>query len=235
MAPSQLGRFQRYAGWLAYASAGLSIIGGIAFFLFYGLEAPRIFAGDTTSPQIFGPLSDYAGLFQFLFMLPLPVALHQLAATRARRLSWLGAGLGVAGLLTYALSQTLLVTHVIGIEINIPMVLVGLVLISVWLLIANRLGRAGSVLPPRLAALGEFTGIALIVLGSIAFLLVLVNARDPSAMARVGAFAQQQPWLIGVAVVVLLPGLVAFFIAVPIWLIWVGRRLLANAYAVAAV
>jgi hypothetical protein len=220
---------------LAYASAGFSIIGSITLLLFYGLEAPRIFAGDTTSPQVFGPLSDYAGLFQFLFMLPLPVVLHQLAATRVRRLSWLGAGLGVAGLLTYALSQTLLVTHVIGIEINIPMVLVGLVLISAWLIIANRLGRAGGVLPPRLAALGELTGIALMVLSSIALLLMLVNARDSSAMAHLGAFTQQQPWLIGIAVVVLLPGLVAFFIAVPIWLIWVGRRLLANTYATAAV
>jgi hypothetical protein len=33
-------RIRRYAGWSAYVSASLSIIGSVSVFLFYALEAP---------------------------------------------------------------------------------------------------------------------------------------------------------------------------------------------------
>ena len=76
MLPLETGSIRRYAGWSAYMSAGLTIIGGVALILFYMLEAPQSIASGDTSPQVFGPLSDYAGLFQFLFMLPLLSLIH---------------------------------------------------------------------------------------------------------------------------------------------------------------
>src|SRR5260370_20349229 len=81
-------RIRRYAGWSAYVSAGLAVIGDVALFLFYALEAPRALATGGTSAQVFGPLSDNAGLFSSIFMLPLPLALHQLTAQRSRGPRW---------------------------------------------------------------------------------------------------------------------------------------------------
>ena len=49
MAAFETDRVRRFAGWSAYVSAGLSIIGGIALFLFYGLEAPRTIATGNAS------------------------------------------------------------------------------------------------------------------------------------------------------------------------------------------
>lgn len=229
MAAFETDRVRRFAGWSAYVSAGLSIIGGIALFLFYGLEAPRTIATGDTSHYIFGPLSDYAGLFQFLSMLPLTLALYQLALARNQRLSLAAAALGIVGLLTAVIAQALLVTHVIGFEVNLPIILVALVLIGVWMLVANRLGSARGALSPRLAWLGKFTGAVFVLLGGLTLLLVLVSLRDPSAVANLGTFAQQHLWLIGAAIVVVIPGLLANFIGVPIWLIGIGRRLLTTA------
>jgi hypothetical protein len=209
-------------------SAGLSIIGGVALFLFYALEAPRSLETGDTTPQVFGPLSDYAGLFQFLFMLPLTMALYQLAPARNDRLSRVAEVLGAAGLLTAVVAQALLVTHVISFEVNLPVVLVGLVLIGVWMVVANRLGRAGGTLPLRLAWLGEFTGAVFVLLGGLVLLLTPISSRDPSATANIGAFAVQHPLLIGIVIVLIIPGLLANFIGVPIWLIWLGHRLLAS-------
>jgi uncharacterized membrane protein len=99
----------------------------------------------------------------------------------------------------------------------------------VWMLVANRLGRVGGALSPRLAWLGKFTGAVFVLLAGLTLLLVLVGLRDPSAVADFGTFVQQHVWLIGVTIAVVIPGLLANFIGVPIWLIGIGRRLLALA------
>src|SRR5690348_3208573 len=143
-------RTLRFAGWSAYVSAGLAIIGAIALLLFYGLEFPQAIATGSDSQQFFGPLSDYAGLFQFLTMLPLTVALHRLAPARNRRLSRVAEILGITGLLTAALAQFLLVAHIIDFTVNLPIVLVGMVFIGVWLVIANLLERVSGALSRRL-------------------------------------------------------------------------------------
>jgi hypothetical protein len=220
-------RIRRYAGWSAYVSAGLAVIGDVALFLFYALEAPRALATGGASSQVFGPLSDNAGLFSSIFMLPLPVALYQLTAQRWRGLSWAAMTLGVLGLLTTIIAQMLLVARVITFAVNLPFTLGGLVLLGVWMILANHRGRAEGALPPRLAWLGELTGTALASEGGLVFLLVLASALNPALVTHLATLAQQSPALIGAAIVLAIPGALAYFLGVPIWLIGVGRRLLA--------
>lgn len=221
-------RSLRFAGWSAYVSAGLAIVGAIALLLFYGLEFPQAIATGSDSAQFFGPLSDYAGLFQFLTMLPLTVALHQLAPARNQRLSRVAEILGITGLLTAALAQFLLVAHIIDFTVNLPIVLVGMVFIGVWLAVANRLGRASGALSRRLTRLGVFTGAMFAALGGLTLLFTLAYAVNPTAIANLGTFLLDTPVLAGTIIVLFTPALLAYFIGVPIWLIGIGRRLLAR-------
>lgn len=218
----------RYAGWSAYVSAGIAIIGAIALLLFYGLEAPQVLATGSNSQQVFGPLSDYAGLFQYLAMLPLTVALYQLAPARKQRQSWVAAILGLTGLLTAALAQFLLVAHIIDVTVNLPIILVGIVFIGLWLVAANRLARASGALSQRLTLLGTFTGAMLAALGVLTLLMMMAYAISSTAIANLGTFLLDNPVLIGAIIVVLTPALLAYFIGVPVWLIGIGRRLLAG-------
>lgn len=218
----------RYAGWSAYVSAGIAIIGAIALLLFYGLEAPQVLATGSNSQQVFGPLSDYAGLFQYLAMLPLTVALYQLAPARKQRQSWVAAILGLTGLLTAALAQFLLVAHIIDVTVNLPIILVGIVFIGMWLVAANRLARASGALSRRPTLLGTFTGAMLAALGVLTLLMMMAYAISSTAIANLGTFLLDNPVLIGAIIVVLTPTLLAYFIGVPVWLIGIGRRLLAG-------
>lgn len=222
-------RTLRYAGWSAFVSASLSVFGGIALFLFYGLEAPRTIETGDTSGHIFGPISDYASLLQFAFMLPLAVALRNFAPARNHNLSQAAETLGAMGLLMAIAAQVLLVLKVVDFSVNLPLILVALVLIGVWMVVANRLGRMGGALPARVARLGEFTGAVFVLMGGLTLLPVLASAINPIAMANVGTFTLQHPVLVGVIVAVFIPGLLANFFGLPIWLIGVGRRLLAGA------
>lgn len=225
----ETGSIRRYAGWSANVSAGLSIIGGVALILFYALEAPQSIASGGTSPQVFGPLSDYAGLFQFLFMLPLTAALHQLAPAHQRRLSLVAAVCGASGLLTAVIAQALLVARVISFAVNLPIVLVALALIGTWMLLASRVGGRNGTLPRWLAREGVVTGAAFALMSGLVLPLVLASALAPAAATNAGMFVERHPLLIGAIVVVAIPGFLAYFFGMLIWLIGVGRRLLAMA------
>jgi hypothetical protein len=113
---------------LAYASAACWIVGNVAGFLFYALELPTPLA-DGMKPQVFGPLSDYASLFQFVFLLPLPLILRQVSSSGQRGPAAVAA-LGVSGALLGAIAQTLLVTGVFAFEMNLPLVVAALALIG---------------------------------------------------------------------------------------------------------
>ena len=221
----------RFGGWAAYISAGLSIIGAIALLLFYAIEAPRTISTGDTSAHVFGPISDYAGLAQFLCMLPLTTALHQLAPARYQPLSLAAAALGAIGLLTAALAQTLLVTHVIPFEVNLPFVMVGLVLMGAWMLVASHLAYLGGGFSRRLAWVGKVTGAVFVALDAIVLVAALVYTGNSSATTDFGASIQQNPLLIGAIVVVFIPGLLVYLVGVPVWLFGVGRCLLANIVA----
>jgi hypothetical protein len=209
--------------WSAYASATCWIVGNVAVLLFYALEAPALLAGGT-KPHIFGPLSDYAGLLQFVCLLPLPLALRQ-ASLSVQRGSATLAALGVSGALLGAIAQALLLTGVIGIEVNIPLIICALALIGGWMLLVSRRARSEGVLSAWLARVGAFTGVSFALVVSLTLVLLLAAALTPGALTNLSAFFQGAPALIGVAIVAIIPAALAYFAGVPIWLIGLGRSL----------
>ncbi len=218
-------RIFRFAMWSAYLSAGLSIISGILLFLFYGLEVPRMIAADTNAPQTLGTLDDVATLFQFLCALPLTVALHRLAPPSRWRFSAITMAIGVVGLVGVVIVQGLLVLGVMSFAVNLPLVMAAFGLFGVWMLLANRLAHASGAFSRRLARLGQVTGLVF-VLGTVIVLLgVFIAWRALPPMERAGTLIQQNPALAGAVVIVLIPLVLAWYVAVPLWLIGVGRRL----------
>src|SRR5262249_53779515 len=155
------GRVLRYAGWSAYISAGLAIMGIVFFVLFYALEAPRLVSTGKEGPTFFGTLNDIAALFEYLFMLPLTVVLYWLTSSRGG-LSWVAMVVGIVGMLTAVIAQALLVARVISFTVNLPFVLAAFTLIGLWMVLANHLGRRGGALSLGLAWLGELTGAAIV-------------------------------------------------------------------------
>lgn len=171
------------------------------------------------------------GLFQFLCMLPLTVALHRLAPPDRRGLSQIGMTIGVVGLVAVVIAQALLVAGVLSFAVNLPFVMSAFGLFGVWMILSNQLAQTSGGLSRRLARLGTSTGIAFILMSALVLLVELINGRDPSAIARVGVFVQQYPVLIVAAITLAIPLFLAFFVAVPLWLIGIGRRLTAVAQA----
>lgn len=182
-------------------------------------------AADPNAPQTFGTLNDIATVFQFLCMLPLTVALHRLASPDQRGFSQFGAAVGVTGLLGVVIAQALLVAGVLSFAVNLPIVMTAFALFGVWMILANHLAQTSGGLSRRLAWLGKATGAAFVVMSAIVLLAELINWRNPSALADLGTFAQQYPALEVIAIIVAIPLLLAFFVAVPLWLIRLGRRL----------
>jgi hypothetical protein len=222
----------RYAGWSAYLSAVLGALSTVFLFLFYGLEVPRAIAtgGDT---HVFGTLNDITGLFQFLFMLPLTVALHLLSSARHRGLSLAAMVLGALGLLTAVTAQALLVAQAISFAVNLPIVLAALAPIGGWMIVASHLGRSDGSLSPRLARVGEATGAAFALVGGLAPVVVLASPNGPlsTAAASFGRFAQQRPVIIAGGAVLAVAVFLAWSLGLLIWLVGLGRRLLAVAAA----
>jgi hypothetical protein len=215
-------RFNHYAGWAAYASAVLAVVGFVFLFLlyYYALQ-PHASAPGGASALDFGHINDILGLVASLCMLPLPVALHALTGYRRPKLSWVAMALGVLGLLTTSIAQALLIAQVITFETNLPFSLIGLALLGAWLILANHLGRAAGTLSRWLGWLGELNGIALVILAVGVVLLVNLSG----ALTAGGTF-QQYPALVGVVIALVIPGALAYFLGFPIWLIGLGRRLL---------
>ena len=214
---------RRYAGWSAYLSAGFTIIGTVFLFLFYALEVPRATATSGSASYVWGTLNDLAVVFQLLFMLPLTMALQQLIIPRHQSLSWVALALGVVGILTAAIAQILLIARVISFEVNLPLGVAALGLIGAWMVVVNHLGRAGGILPARLAWLGEIMGAVFVLMGGLAPLLAMISS--------FGAFVQQHPVIIGAVIALAVPGFLAYFVGLPVWLVGLGRRLLTTTSA----
>jgi hypothetical protein len=217
-------RFNHYAGWAAYASAVCWIIGNVTVLLFYALELPQSLAGGT-EPHIFGPLSDYASTLQFVFLAPLPLALWQMSSSRRASSGSFAAALGVIGSLTGAVAQGLLVAHVVEFEVNLPIILVALALIGAWMFLASQRGQSEGFFSSRLAQLGKLTGASLALLTALVFAGVMAAALNPRVVSDLGAPTGANLALI-VAAVLVIPGALAYFFGVPLWLIGLGRRLL---------
>jgi hypothetical protein len=202
--------------WSAYAGAALAIIGNVALLVFYALELPGASAVGGSSPRVFGPISDYSGLLQYLVTLPLPLALHQLVLARDIRVSQTAMATGIAGLSVAAIAQALLVAKVIDFSVNFPSIMGAFMLIGVWLVLANRLAGMSAGLPTNLARLGRFVGFAFAILGAGSFVIAVATLLDSSAGSRLAEFTFQHTILVVAIAIAFLPGLLAYVTGTPI-------------------
>jgi len=210
MSVAKVDRVSRYAGWLAYLSAALVAVAAVILVIqYYYALTPGAYAPGGLSPEHFAHLNEKVGLVVSLLMLPLPVALHRLTSARGWGLSWLAMAFGVLGWLTITITQTLLIITRISFEVTQPFAMVGLTLIGVWMIVANFCARAGTALPRWVTWLGEVIG-ASFLLAVAAIMLSLVS---DALAAMVVALA--------------IPGALALVFGFPVWLIGLGRRLLA--------
>jgi hypothetical protein len=226
MSTATLDRFGRYTGWAAYLSGVIAFISGVFLSLFY-LFALTPSAPGGTSPIDFGYLNDIVGLFSIILMLPVPVALYWLTRRQGQALSLVAMALGLVGMLAIIVGQTLLIKDAISFDTSLPFNLIGLALLGVWLILANYLGRAGGVLARWLAWLGGLTGAVLFLAVGLVLLSNPFAALADASTLSGGALDQQPPALIGAIIALAILGGGAYLLGFPIWLIGVGRRLLA--------
>jgi hypothetical protein len=197
--------------------------------LLYSVDVPQTITAGGKGTSVFGTLNDVTGLLQLLFMLPLAEALYLLSSERRPGLSLAAMVLGMLGLLAAVIVQTLLVVGVISFAVNLPIVLAALPLIGGWLIVANHLGRSGGSLSRKLAWLGEATGMAFVLAGGLAPVVVLAGPNGPlsDVAANFGGFALQHPVIIVGGVILAIPIYLLWSLGLLIWLIGLGRYLLA--------
>jgi hypothetical protein len=198
-------------------------------FLLYSVDVPQAIAAGGQDTSVFGMLNNVTGLLQLLFMLPLTGALYRLSSDRRPHLSLAAMVLGRLGLLMAVIVQTLPVVGVISFPVNLPIVLAALPLIGGWLIVTNHLSRSSGSLSARLAWLGEATGVAFVLAGGLAPVVVLAGPNGPltEVAANFAAFAQQHPVIIAGGVILAIPIYLLWSLGLLIWLIGLGRYLLA--------
>lgn len=133
--------FLRYAGWSANVTATASIITFVSAILFFSIGQP------------FGTINDIASVFQVLFMLPLALILYRLNPEHAHLLNIVAVILGISGMITVVVGQSLLVVGVITYQQSLSFVPAGAA-IGGWLVLMS-----SKLLPRRLALTGVLAGI----------------------------------------------------------------------------
>ena len=127
---------ERVAVWCAYASGVVSIFGIVFLLGFF-----------TTFIGPLGTLNDIAVVVQYVLMIPIAVALHQMLRLSRPNLSLTAVLLGVAGMIAVIVLQTLLVVDVLSFEQQIGMVIAGFLVVLAWFVMLHYLGRSTDKLP----------------------------------------------------------------------------------------
>lgn len=128
----------RLAGWCAYASAVVSVFGIVFLVVFFTLGG------------VFGPLNDIAVIVQYVLMLPIASALHQLLKPYGRGLSTLGTLIGTVGMLGVVVLQVLLVTGLLPFSRQILMVIPAFLVVLAWFVVTAILARRRDLRPNSL-------------------------------------------------------------------------------------
>lgn len=213
-------RLARYAGWAAYITGIMSIVGFVSLMLFFALEAPQA-AENPQGFHLWGLVSDISGPATMLPLLVVMLALHEIERERARVLSQIAVVIGVIGALAVTALQILLIIKVLPFEQEVGPVVFATALVGMWLILANHLGRVQQILPSRLAWIGILAG-ASQVLYPVMF-QVLGGSRF---YENIGS----NYLALTISGIIFLVSYVGF----PVWAIWLGRvwsRQRANAKA----
>jgi hypothetical protein len=183
-----VGFLVRTAGKWSYLAGVAWILGFAALFVFFAVGG------------IFGSINDAISIFQFLFLIPVALALHRILGLHAPALSGVAAALGIGAMLVIAFLQFLLVLGTVQFEQTLrPILLLGAI-VGLWWLATSFLGLARGALPAGPAWAGVVAGAAIIVT-AIGF--VLGGQQHPLSTA----------------------GFVVGAVAVPVWAFWLGKIL----------
>lgn len=202
------------AGWAAYLSGVAALLSFAAYIAFLLFDLPQTMQGGNVNRQTL--TGDLIGLFQglsVLCMIPLALALYELANKRAPNASRLSLIVGIASMSVLLVFNLLVVLHVIpetqaGTPISFLFGGIG-----VWLAAANYFAR-GNVLPSRLAWLGIVIGAAYVFFALVYWISGAANVESSSALESNPLF------LVGYAALSL-----SSFILYPIWALWLGSVL----------
>ena len=180
--------FVRTAHVWAYLAALAWILSFSALFIFFAVGG------------IFGPINDLISIFQFLFLVPVALALHRILAVEAPAVSAAATAAGIAAMLLIAPLQALMVLGVVGFEETLrPILLLGAI-VGLWWLVTSIVALTSGALPAGPAWVGVVAG-ATMILTAIGF------------------------WLGGQKHPLTAAGFVAAAVAVPVWAFWLGRVL----------
>lgn len=170
----------------AYLAGVTWIVAFVAPFIFFAVGG------------VFGTINDALSVCQFLFLVPVALALYRILAPYSPALSFGATAMAIGAMLLIAVLQVLLVVGYVRFEqILRPILMLGGIL-GLWWLATSILSLAYVALPAGLAWVGAVAGVSH-VLTAAAFLL----------------WGHQHPLTaIGFLVVA---------VAVPVWAFWLGR------------
>ena len=159
--------FMRFAGWTAYANAGLTVANMVTIMVFFA-------AGG-----FWGRLNDSVSVLWALSFIPLAIVLFRVNTPVNGPASLLAAVIGIAAMLVFAVLQILLVMKQVTFEQTVAAVLTMTGIIGLSLVFNGLLARAGETLPAGLVWLTLVFGLGF-VLGGIGFWIG--NQQHPLAM-----------------------------------------------------
>jgi hypothetical protein len=172
----------------AYLAGGAWIAGSIALIVF--------FAGVS----VFGPINDAFSVFQFLFLIPVALALHQILGRHAPVLSLGTAMGGIAAMLAVAVLQALLVIGRVSFEQTLKTILALTAVVGVWWLATSTVSLVHGALPAGLAWVGIVAGVASLV-GMVGF------------------------WFWGYQHPLAVVGMLGVIVSAPVWAFWMAQTL----------
>jgi hypothetical protein len=202
----------KWAARLAYAAGATGILANLFLIAMYALlwlqdGSP---VGGTLLGSTFhmaGSASDLLGSLSTAFMIP--VALFLGGRLPRRRTARFAQAAGLTAMAFSTIGGPLLVLGVLAFEVETPVAMVTLIILSVWLLV-NRWLRRSDALPYRVVRLGELVGAGFLAEYAIVGLGLLL------------------PWIswpqlvvFGVGVLFGLPA----YLAIPVWFLLLGRHL----------
>jgi hypothetical protein len=147
-----------YAHKFAFLAGAAWILGFVALFIFFAVGG------------IFGRINDAISVLQYLFLIPVALALFRLLAERATLVSFGAAAVGIVAMLSIAALQVLLVVGSVRFEQTLRPILILAGIVGLWWLANSIVPLAHGTLPAGVAWVGVVAGVGSL-LGMIGFLM----------------------------------------------------------------
>ena len=154
-------KFYRVAGWLAFASAALTIIGILSLIAFFAL-IPTL-----GTSNVMGPISDFTSVFGSLVAVPVALALYFLNRSHSAGPAIVGFALALVGNLAVGVIQSLYILRLVSLDATQVAGPWGFAVAGVGLILFGSLALRHQTLSRQLARLMVMAGAASIVLVAV--------------------------------------------------------------------